>query len=218
MTGATSATAWSERLADRSPTVQSARTRSVQQARVFIDAARRLIDEKGQSFTTHDLVKEAGVALQTFYRYFGGKDELLLAVIEDMIAEACEAYVARARHASSAVERLRSHVVSVVERLDADDERAGGRFIAAEHWRLAQLFPEELSRATRPYTDMLEVEIAAAAEEGTIRSTDPARDAWIVTQLVMSVFHHHSFSTAKDPALATDVWRFCLQALGGTAD
>ena len=75
-------TAWAERLADRSPIVQRSRDRSVQQARVLIDAARRLVAEKGENFTTHELVKEAGVALQTFYRYFAGKDELLLAVID----------------------------------------------------------------------------------------------------------------------------------------
>jgi AcrR family transcriptional regulator len=36
-------------------------------------------------------VKEAGVALQTFYRYFASKDELLLAVIADAMTEACAA-------------------------------------------------------------------------------------------------------------------------------
>ena len=38
---------------------------------------------KGPNFTTQELVKEAGIALQTFYRYFGSKDHLHLAVIED---------------------------------------------------------------------------------------------------------------------------------------
>jgi TetR/AcrR family transcriptional regulator len=43
----------------------------------IIDAARRLIIAQGSSFTTQDLIKEAGVALQTFYRHFAGKDQLL---------------------------------------------------------------------------------------------------------------------------------------------
>ena len=34
----------------------------------ILDAARRLVDDKGEAFTTQELIKEAGVALQTFYR------------------------------------------------------------------------------------------------------------------------------------------------------
>ena len=56
----------------------------------MLDAARRLIDAKGDEFTTQELVAEAGVALQTFYRYFASKDELLLAVIGDAMTDACE--------------------------------------------------------------------------------------------------------------------------------
>ena len=79
---------------------------------------------KGESFTTHDLVKEAGVALQTFYRYFAGKDELLLAVIEDMVVEACAAYETRAEGIADPIERLHSHITSVVDLLAAAPDGA----------------------------------------------------------------------------------------------
>src|ERR1700690_4453226 len=77
---------WAERVAERSPLMQRSRSRSIEQARVIVQAARTLINRQGD-FTTQELVKEAGVALQTFYRYFQSKDQLLLALIEDMIAE-----------------------------------------------------------------------------------------------------------------------------------
>ena len=41
----------------------------VQQARLIVDAARRLVAEKGENFTTQDLIKEAGVALQTVTQF-----------------------------------------------------------------------------------------------------------------------------------------------------
>ena len=91
MTDVKPAASWAERAADRSPTVQRSRDRSVKQAMVLVAAGRRLVFEKGHAFTINELVKEAGVALQTFYRYFSGKDELLLAVLEDLVGEACEA-------------------------------------------------------------------------------------------------------------------------------
>lgn len=213
-------TAWAERLAERSPIVQRSRDRSVQQARVLIDAARRLIVEQGESFTTQELVKEAGVALQTFYRYFSGKDELLLAVIEDMIAEACGAFTERAAGITDPLERLHSHLDSVMSGL-REVTTSGGpmqRFVASQHWRLSALFPDEIGLATRNFTDLIAVEIAAANAEGSLRSRDVDRDAWLVTQLVMSVFHHHSFAPAEDPTLPDDLWRFCLQGLGATID
>ena len=78
-----------ERAVERSAAVQRSRSRIANQVRSMLDAARRLIAVKGDEFTTQDLVKEAGVALQTFYRYFAGKDELILAVIADAMTEAC---------------------------------------------------------------------------------------------------------------------------------
>ncbi|HEU5307899.1 MAG TPA: helix-turn-helix domain-containing protein, partial [Acidimicrobiia bacterium] len=83
---------WAERVADRSEVVQRSRARQIEQAEAIVAAARRLVTERGDQFTTQELVKEAGVALQTFYRIFGGKDRLLLAVFEDLIAESCVDY------------------------------------------------------------------------------------------------------------------------------
>ena len=81
MTAAPSPSAsWAERVADRSEAVQRSRARQIEQAQAIVAAARRLIAERGDQFTTQELVKEARVSLQTFYRIFGGKDQLLLAV------------------------------------------------------------------------------------------------------------------------------------------
>ena len=97
MTSSASPLTWAERAADRSEAVQRSRARQIEQATLIVRAARRLITERGDRFTTQELVKEAGVALQTFYRIFGGKDQLLLAVFEDMIAESCAQYEEAAR-------------------------------------------------------------------------------------------------------------------------
>jgi AcrR family transcriptional regulator len=207
---------WAERAADRSPSVQRSRSRSVQQAKVIVDAARRLVSEKGDNFTTQELVKEAGVALQTFYRYFGGKDQLLLAVIEDLIAESTVRYAELARDLPDPVARLRLYIVSAVTASDQeDDAKFGARFVTSEHWRLHQLFPDELSEATRPFRDLVAGEIRAAVDAGLLHPADPTRDAWLIEQLVMAVFHHFAYATVKDEGIGEALWQFCLAALGG---
>jgi AcrR family transcriptional regulator len=219
-TGSVSAMSWSERAADRSPLVQRWRSRNMQQTKVMVDAAKRLISEKGTKFTTQELVQEAGVAIQTFYRHFGGKDQLLLAVIEDLHAENARLYEQAAQALPDPVARLRYYVKSALSRLDAEGQAgAGARFITAEHWRLHQLYPEEMSHATQPFTDLLARELRAAREAGLLAPADVNHDAKLMTMLVRSVYHHYAFAAKNEPAeaIAGHVWEFCLAGIGGAA-
>ncbi len=80
----------------------------------MLDAARRLIREK-DDFTTQDLVVEAGVSLQTFYRYFASKDELLLALIADAMTEACDRWTEAAAEIPEPMDRLRFYITAPLE-------------------------------------------------------------------------------------------------------
>jgi TetR/AcrR family transcriptional regulator len=220
MTGAVAVAAplpWAERAADRSPTVQRSRARQIEQAGAVVDAARRIIAERGDSFTTQELVKEAGIALQTFYRLFAGKDQLLLAVFEAMIAEHCAQLEVAAQALPDPVARLRAYVTETLQLLDRDDARDGARFSTAQHWRLYQLFPEEMSHATQQFTDLLVRQLELAQREGLLPATDARRDALFVTKLVMAVYHHDAFASTETGAFtaADDLWEFCHRALSG---
>lgn len=207
---------WADRVAERSPTVQRSRMRSVQQAKGIVDAARRLVLTNGDKFTTQELVKEAGVALQTFYRHFGGKDQLLLAVVEEVVAEACIEFEAAAAGLDDPVERLHCYVTTALRGVLAED-MSGPQFMTAEHWRLHQLFPDEMARANQPFADLVERDLRDAAAKGLLHPTDPKQDAWFVMKLVMAVFHHHAFAAGPTPKddIGEQVWKFCLAAFRG---
>ena len=211
---------WADRAADRSPAVQRSRARQVEQAKVVVDAARRLIAERGEGFTTQELVKEAGVALQTFYRLFAGKDQLLLAVFEDMIAEQCVHYEEAARGLPDPVARLHFYITEAVRSVGSDG--GGGiqpRFVTAEHWRLHQLFPDEMSHATQAFTDLVLRQLEAAAAEGLLKPATPSATrgsspswSWACTTTTRSP------TSAPDTAeIGDQLWAFCLGALGGTS-
>jgi len=215
----TPAIGWAERVADRSESVQRSRARQIEQAQAIVAAARRLIIDRGDQFTTQELVKEAGVALQTFYRIFGGKDQLLLAVFEDLIGESCADYERAAAALPDPIARLHFYVSVTVGSVGEASYGIGPRFVTAEHWRLHQLFPGEMTHATQHFADLVERQLVLANEEGLLDSRDPQRDAWYVTKLVMAVFHHYAY--AEEPidtaAIAEELWEFCLRALGGPA-
>jgi len=211
---------WVERAADRSPAVQRSRERGIEQATVIVEAARRLIALKGSAFTTQELVKEAGVALKTFYRYFGSKDQLLVAVIEDLISSACLEFELRADELSDPLERLRYFVSTAVAAttVGSEDAVGGAQFITTEHWRLYSLYPTEMERATRPFTDLVLRQMEEATTAGMLAPRHAENDAWLVGQLVMTVYHHYAFAPRDETfeVIGDRLWDFCLAALGGS--
>jgi AcrR family transcriptional regulator len=217
--GTVSGMSWTERAADKSPLVQQWRARNVRQMQIMVDAAKRLIAQKGSSFTTQELAREAGVALQTFYRHFGGKDQLLLAALEDMHAEQAAAYEEAARDIPDPVARLHYYVTQTLARLDTTGPGAmTPQFITAEHWRLHQLYPQDTAHATQPIVDLFARELQAAKDQGLLAPPDVAVAAELMVMIVRSVYHHYAFvvPTGKSAAdIAEDVWEFCLAGAGG---
>jgi TetR/AcrR family transcriptional regulator len=206
---------WADRVVDRSENLQRSRARQIEQAKAIVAAARRLIAERGDQFTTQELVKEARVALQTFYRVFGGKDQLLLAVFEDLISESCAEYEEQARDLPDPIARVHYYVTATVGSIGSDPTDVGPRFVTSEHWRLYQLFPDEMSHATQHFTDLVARQLVLANAEGRLASSDPQRDAWLITKLVMAVFHHYAFAPADDSnVIGEELWEFCARAIG----
>jgi TetR/AcrR family transcriptional regulator len=208
---------WVERAVDRSAAVQRSRTRIANQVRLMLDAARRLIGDKGD-FTTQELVAEAGVALQTFYRYFTSKDELLLALIGDAMTEACDQWAEAAAALSDPIERLRFYVTAPLDRFHGDSHDAAAmRFIVATHWHLHRIFPKELAEAEQPFVDLIVAEINNAADDGLLQPRNPDWDGWFVVELLRSVNHYYAYAAkAGDDLDVTkeNLWQFCRTALG----
>lgn len=71
---------------DTDPDVTASNARAAHRSRQLLDAAARLMDRQGSAGVSMQAVAaEAGVSVGLIYRYFGGKDELLLAVIVEVL-------------------------------------------------------------------------------------------------------------------------------------
>ncbi|NKQ53988.1 TetR/AcrR family transcriptional regulator [Amycolatopsis sp. K13G38] len=191
------------------------RERGMKQAGQMLDAARRLIRYRGDAFTTQELVKEAGVALQTFYRYFATKDELLLTLFGDLVAEGCAEFARQAEDLPDPIARLRFYITSILDSIDAGgDEEAAARFVVSAHWALQRTFPNDMAAAMRPFADLLLTEINAGIEAGLLELDDPENTAWLLNELVRSVHHHYAYAPVRSPATRDQLWEFCRRALG----
>jgi TetR/AcrR family transcriptional regulator len=170
--------------------------------------------------TTQELCAEAGVALQTFYRYFASKDELLLAVMGNAMNDACEHWTEVAAELPDPLARLRYFLTSTIDRLDGDGGGAAtARFIVSTRWRLHRNYAKELAEAEKPFVDLLRGEVNAAIEAGLLNPSDAEWDPWFLAELARSVFHFYAFAPHPEGELELvkdRLRRFCLTALGGS--
>ncbi len=206
---------WSTRVLENSPPVRRTREGAIEQARQIVTGAQQLVAERGAAVSAQELARAGNVALQTFYRYFASKDELFLAVFEETIEAGCLAMREAADSLDDPLDRLQYYITSPLQPADADG-LAIRQFITSEHYRLQQLFPAEMSMALRPFADLIEPELRAAAAAGSLAPGDIEREALFVTRLVLGAFHHQAFAP-DDGHREQDrqaLWAFCLRGLG----
>src|SRR5438045_9028199 len=71
--------------------VDPARARAESRVQRFLDAALELMNTaSGKEFTVQEVVERSGQSLRSFYQYFAGKYELLLALFEESVRSTAE--------------------------------------------------------------------------------------------------------------------------------
>lgn len=181
----------------------------------LVAAARALMLEAGgPTFTVTQVVAAAGSSLKSFYRCFGSKDELLVALFADDSRQGAEALATMVGRRPPE-ERLRTAVVGLFRFVSLHGRLPYAAALLGEHLRLAQARPDELRDVLRPYVALFERELVDAAGRGEIRPGDPERDARLLFHVVSS--HLHALICHQiddDPAeVAEELWAFCSAAL-----
>ena len=205
--------AWQVRALDRS--LGAARARSVERLAQFVQAARELTSETASAtFTVQQVVDRSGQSLKSFYRLFAGKDDLLLALIEEdcrvgalFLDELVDRHTDPSR-------RIQAWIEGIFE-LMAAGEHPYVRVLVREHRRFSEARPAQIEAAVRPLLTTLERDIAAAVADGSVRPGDPARDARTIFEVVVSTIHRVVLEgSGESPAeAATYVWEFCWRGV-----
>jgi AcrR family transcriptional regulator len=214
--------AWKDRVVERSVeraaashrdrrTYNSISLRALRPATRTVQAALDLSHEGDTSFTVQQVIDRADVSLQTFYRHFQGKDDLMLAVIEEEVASGAETYRKKALRFDDPTAR----VEAVIKGPFARTERRTSRAIPREHLRLLDARARDVWAADAPYRNLVSEMITAAQDSGCFGAVDADEEADMITTLVLSRYHSlvlgaevRSFSRE-----AAHIWAFCLAAL-----
>jgi AcrR family transcriptional regulator len=93
--------------------LDSARVRSEGRVQRFLDAGFELLAaaESGKEFTVQEVVDRSGQSLRSFYQYFAGKHELLLALFDEAIRSTADRLEEHVSRETTPLDRLHCFVV-----------------------------------------------------------------------------------------------------------
>lgn len=174
-----------ERAVDRA--LSERRSAYADEVRRLIEAAFVLIERSGElEPRVSDLVREAGVSNQAFYRHFPSKHALLVAVLDEGI-RMLASYVA---HRMAAVEgptaRVREWLRGMLEQALSPAAAKATRPFASARTRLARAYPREVAASEAQLTALLRDAIRAGVANGELPHADPERDAEMLYHQAMS--------------------------------
>lgn len=128
-------------LADRHETY-AAEIRTLLDAALTVMRREETIDPR-----VSDIVRTAGLSNQAFYRHFRGKDELLVALLDDGRQRLVATIERRMTRASTPTERVRAWIDVVLAQARDPEAAAATRPFAINGDRLAVKFPDETLRS-----------------------------------------------------------------------
>jgi AcrR family transcriptional regulator len=157
--------------------------------------------------TVAEIVKEAGLSNQAFYRHFAGKDDLVAALI-DAGARRLTGYLEHRMAAAAApLDQIRSWITGVLSQATDPAVAAPTRAVAWNRGAIAGEADDLARQADRQSYGLLEAPLAALGRP------DPHADAYLIGTLVFRVLSEaleaDPAPTAADLTFVTD---FCLAA------
>ena len=185
----------------------------------IVAAAWDLVERGDHDFTVKQVTERANVALQTFYRHFGSKDELLLAMLEESISQGARGFITESAQYAP-VERLHRLVTTPLLLTYDEDGQRINRWRARERQRLLEVFPDAVEAVFEPYRAALVEAIVAVRDAGEASCEDPELTGTVVMHLVQTMTHavHGGGLDTPPDAAAETIWRLCWEGLAAHAD
>jgi AcrR family transcriptional regulator len=205
--------------------LDSARLRAESRVQRFLDAAIELLNAgSGKDFTVQEVVERSGQSLRSFYQYFSGKHELLLALFEESVRSTADHLRQEITGEGEPLERLHRFVVEYYRLCrpagDVTTTLTVRPILMAEFaQQLLTTHPKEAARAFAPLVALFDELLEEAATAGVVR--DDLRSGPIVG-VVLEVIMFNAFSAtisgssvrADDGTTAEALWQFVVQGIG----
>lgn len=208
-----------------------ARARAQQRVQRFLDAAVELMSTSPQlEFTVQEVVEKSGQSLRSFYQYFAGKHELLLALFEEAVSATTDRLAIRVAGSDDPLERLQAFADEYYRvcrpgtpgRTPKQKNTPSTSVMAGFAQQLLTDHPKEATNAFAPLVTMLSGLLDDAAEAGAIRAgLDNQQVAGVLLQTVMFNSFGDTISgrSTRDVDADTDadrLWELLLHGIGAS--
>jgi AcrR family transcriptional regulator len=188
-----------------------------------MDAARALFIELGYEQTAmSDIAKRANVAQGTFYIYFSSKQEVLAAIMRELLEQLGGVIRTLAERTDlPALTALRQAMENCLDRLSHESRLVEALYLKANYSLPAQLLEEYAPTLLPAVTSIIE----RGVSEGSMRVTHPRIAAdflWTVGYRFFETAAQQQMADGRAPAtdspaiadLQEAFWEFVLQGLG----
>lgn len=201
--------------------LDSARVRSEGRVQRFLDAGFELMAsaQSGKDFTVQEVVDRSGQSLRSFYQYFAGKHELLLALFDEAIRATADRLEEEISPERDPRERLHRFVVGYYRMClpapDPGESKNAPTPVMAEFChQLLTAHQEEASRAFVPLVILLEKALQDAVDAGVVRPGVEHEDAAgvILSTIMFNAAYASTISgtshRAHSDSAAEQIWEF----------
>jgi AcrR family transcriptional regulator len=190
----------------------------------YAEEVRRLIDagvavmrrRESTNPRVSEIVSEAGLSNQAFYRHFRSKDELLLAILDDGLRQLVGYLEHQMSKETSGLGKVRRWTEGILAQAVDPTAAEATRGVTINAARLGKLFPQEFRRTEELIEAPVRTAIEAAVDQGELAAADPDRDAAAAYRLVMGTMQSHlTNDTRPSKADVEHLVGFVIGGIGG---
>jgi AcrR family transcriptional regulator len=169
---------------DRS--LEARRITALNEVERLVAAGFRVIERTGHlEPKVSDILAEAGLSNQAFYRHFRSKHELLVAVLDEGIRGLGRYLAGRVEEAATPTDAVREWIRGMAAQAQDPSGAQASRPFALARGRLAEAFPAEIAQSGSQVTEPLRAALEAARANGSMPTVDAEPDAEALYHLMM---------------------------------
>jgi len=205
---------WQERTIERR--LSTARARALARSSRFLATALELVEESGKAdFTIQTLIDRSNLSLRAFYQHFAGKEELMLALYENVTSQFTENIRQEVAAADGPMEQLEAFCRGVLSRAESA-EALGGRVVTIYNLSLEIERPADFAKVWEPHLKLLTRILTSCTRAGLVRTDlTPAQLTTLLNTTLTALAQIGVFHLGgKGSKLSEDqLWAWCKQAV-----
>ena len=182
----------------------------------FMKSALSILGETGRSdFTVLEVVERSKTSLRSFYQHFSTKDELLLALIDKIMAESTKKWREETTglRSTAALGVLIDRICAPAESSTQDSINRG---LTSYNDRLGETLPREYARVLSPLHQLIRDILNQGIAEGSFRADlEVETTAALILQTVLGAMRLRALGAELNgvPIDANHIYEFCARGL-----